>query len=149
MIEAKGDIWQYAYDEHVDAVCVLTNMTVAGGRLIMGGGQAREAKIRFPYLPEEWGKEYSLNEGHNVVTFDPFQGFILVSLPTKVHPSDNSTVEVIAKSLRELVKEADWTGWQKVVLPRPGCGLGGLTWEEVKPEIEPMLDDRFIVITNV
>ncbi len=148
MIEAQGDIWDYAYNEGVDAVCVLTNMTVAGGRLIMGGGQAREAKSRFPYLPEEWGKEYESWTDFNIRTFDPFQGFILVSLPTKVHPSDDSTLEVINKSLTELVGLAEWEEWKKVVLPRPGCGLGGLTWDVVKPEIEALLDDRYIVITN-
>lgn len=33
-----------------------------------------------------------------------------------------------------------------VLMPRPGCGNGGLTWEQVKPIIEPILDDRFTVM---
>jgi len=37
---------------------------------------------------------------------------------------------------------------KKVYLPRPGCGYGYLDWEIVKKELEPILDDRFIVITK-
>jgi hypothetical protein len=32
-----------------------------------------------------------------------------------------------------------------VLLPRPGCGNGHRTWDEVCPVIEPILDDRFTV----
>ncbi len=34
----------------------------------------------------------------------------------------------------------------KVYLVRPGCGNGQLKWEDVKPLIAPILDDRFIVV---
>lgn len=34
----------------------------------------------------------------------------------------------------------------KVALPRVGCGLGGLKWDEVKQALAPILDsDDFIV----
>ena len=34
----------------------------------------------------------------------------------------------------------------KVYMARPGCGNGQLKWEDVKPLIAPILDDRFIVV---
>jgi len=34
-----------------------------------------------------------------------------------------------------------------IVLPRPGCGAGELEWEDVKPELDKILDDRFYAIT--
>lgn len=53
-------------------------------------------------------------------------------------------IEVSARLLAELAKDH---GWQSVVLPRPGCGAGGLRWEDIKPRLESQLDDRFYVIS--
>lgn len=152
MMEAVGDIWKWAEEHSADAVCVLTNMTVADGKLIMGGGQARQARTKFPTLPESWGQYYENrgNLGANVVAtqFQEGNPYWLVSFPTKVHPSEDSTLELIETSAHTLVEITDFQGWKKVVLPRPGCGLGSLVWPDVRPVIEPILDDRFIVITN-
>ena len=59
-----------------------------------------------------------------------------------------------AKNLRngvieELVILSDENGYNKVLLPRPGCGHGGLNWErDVKPLLQERLDDRFIVVNR-
>ena len=39
-------------------------------------------------------------------------------------------------------------GFDTVVLPRPGCGNGGLRWQDVRPLLGLSLDDRFIVVDN-
>jgi hypothetical protein len=151
MKQATGDIWKYADDEDVDALCVLTNMTVASsGKLIMGGGQAREAKERFPLLLTEWGAYYKkFGDAGGVVVHDPLRNYVVVSFPTKVNPTNDSDLTLIKRSCAQLVNLADTNDWERIVLPRPGCGLGGLTWADVQPAISPFLDDRFTVITNV
>lgn len=151
MREATGDIWQWAVI-NADAACVLTNMTVASGKLIMGGGQAREARTMYPNLPAYWGALYAKLSPEALsacYVYDPSELYVLVSFPTKRHPSEDSTLALIENSALALSYATDKWSWETVVLPRPGCGLGGLKWEEVRPVLEPIFDDRFTIITNV
>jgi hypothetical protein len=50
-----------------------------------------------------------------------------------------------AHLLVELVGALSLAG--PVLLPRPGCGLGGLSWDKVRPALAGVLDDRFVVVT--
>lgn len=55
--------------------------------------------------------------------------------------------DLIYQSCCQLKNLADAQGFSSVVLPRPGCGAGGLSWEdEVRPLCQATLDDRFFVI---
>lgn len=154
MNETDGDIWEYGSAHKVDALCVATNMTVASGRLIMGGGQARQAKQIFPDLPSLWGRAY---EERQRTGFAPVLAlyetkhfpFTVVSFPTKYHPSDNSSKDLIIQAAHELVDVMTFRGWDDVLLPRVGCGLGGLQWGEVREWLAPIFDDRITIITNV
>ena len=56
---------------------------------------------------------------------------------------------LIANSLTELVQLADkHPEWKTIVMPRPGCGAGELSWEnQIKSMCEDVLDNRFHVYT--
>lgn len=56
-------------------------------------------------------------------------------------------IELIKRSALQLVSFANIYKWQKVVLPRPGCGAGELNWETVRNELAPIFDNRFYTIT--
>jgi hypothetical protein len=53
---------------------------------------------------------------------------------------------MIRRSAEELRQLADQHGLESVVVPRPGCGGGGMRWQEVRPMLEELFDDRFIVV---
>ena len=70
----------------------------------------------------------------------------IVAMPTKNSVSRSSPLPLVVRSVAELNELAYWHDWTRVVLPRPGCGLGGLLWRNVKPIVDE-LDDRFTVVT--
>jgi hypothetical protein len=55
--------------------------------------------------------------------------------------------EIITESAKQLVEMADKFRWQRIVLPRPGCGAGELEWCEIEALLQTHLDDRFEAIT--
>jgi len=59
-----------------------------------------------------------------------------------------STLEIIERSARILVRGIDlFKRVDQVILPQPGCGLGGLEWVEVEEVLRPVFDDRFLILT--
>ncbi len=61
------------------------------------------------------------------------------------HPGPASThnVNVALRNLRQLVEQE---GFESVALPRLATGVGGLSWEEVRPLLETNLGDLDIPI---
>lgn len=139
MKEATGNIW-----DHFGAaiIAITTNGDVrSDGAAVMGAGFALEAKRHFPGLALKLGRLIR-EHGNNVYDLD--HG--LVSFPTKRHWWEKSDLSLIRRSCYQLVELADRHGWTAIVLPRPGCGRGGLLWEEVFPAIPGILDDRFTLM---
>lgn len=58
-----------------------------------------------------------------------------------------SDIDLIARSARQLEFLRCRMGFYYVILPRPGCGNGGLNWEEdVRPVLQETLSDYVIVV---
>lgn len=148
----EGDMWDFIES---DAYVITTNgdRNVTGG-LIMGAGNAKEARDRFPGLDMQLGQlvERDGNRVH-VVGVQDLSGkpFTIVSLPTKHSYKDKiSDLMLIASGLAHLVDLADRKEWLEVIVPQPGTGKGGLNWEtQVRPLCEAFLDDRFILVDFV
>lgn len=141
MKEKTGNIW----DTDCDVIAITTNGEVKkNGELVMGKGIALQAKQRYPDLPKILGDFVSTMGNIPEIVYDTdLSKRIIVSLPTKNHWRDKSDIELIKKSLLsiEFMLDPPIT----IAIPRPGCSNGGLNWEDVKKEIEPLLDDRFVV----
>jgi hypothetical protein len=70
----------------------------------------------------------------------------LIAFPVKHVWSDPADPDLIVASAHSLVCLADQRGWQRVLIPRPGCGNGRLNWADVRALLADILDDRFVVV---
>ncbi len=139
MEELEGELFDHLGEA---VLAITTHGTVnAKGATPMLHGSARAAYERFPELPVELGNlirdrgNHVHVLSHGLVSFPVEHGWMEVPDPA-----------LIAQSARELRALADDGGWTRVVVPRPGCGGGGLDWEAVKPLLAPYFDERFVVV---
>ena len=141
MLEIEGDIWEQS---DADAVVITTNGSLTpDGRAIFGRGVARQAALKFPGLAEKLGRTLR-DQGNHV--FDLGNG--IITFPVEETPWSLPDPRIIARSAGELRALADNSGLQRIIVPRPGCGGGGLAWKDVKPLLVPWLDERFRIISQ-
>lgn len=143
MIEVKGNLWTYPADVRV----ITTNGTVKkNGECVMGRGCAAEAKLRYPELPLVLGQAISGMDNEPFWFPIPSARTPLVTFPVKHNWHERADLDLIRASAQKISVMRALED-RIIVMPRPGCGNGGLKWEDVKPILEPILDDRFHVIT--
>lgn len=139
MIEVTGDIW-----EHLGSavIAITTNGSLTrDGRAVLGRGVARQALVHLPDLPQRLGILIAARGNH---VHDLGEG--VVSFPVEETAWSLPDPRLIARSARELRDRADLEGWERIVVPRPGCGGGGLNWKDVAPLLTAVFDGRFMVI---
>jgi len=143
MIEVVGDLFTYTPGTGSVLRCVTTNgILKRDGTLVMGAGVAKQAALQHPELPAILGDKVS-KYGNQVFVI---KDLAIASFPTKHHWKESSDLNLIVHSAQQLQYEA--SDWDYIVMSRPGCGLGGLEWDDVKAVIEPYFrDDKFIVVS--
>lgn len=141
MIIDEGNLWTYL----AEAIVVTTNGILdRNGHLVMGAGVAKQAKLKFQQLPEMLGR--AVKETGNIPYYIPQFG--IMSFPTKHHWKNKSDIRLIEASAKQAVLLADEYKLFRIIMPPPGCGNGGLIWEDVFQVISPILDDRFICLVS-
>lgn len=150
MKETTGNLWE----EDASAICITTNGFVKkNGAAVMGRGCAEQATRYCPGIEFSLG-EFISNFGNHVFDLGKWRTWAphdhltrIYSFPVKHKWFEKGSLQLIERSAHELVEIVSTFGDERVVIPRPGCGNGQLRWEDVKPVIEPILDDRFVIIT--
>ncbi len=177
MLEEKIDIFNLPGNTDVDAICITTNLFVKqNGEAVMGRGVAKHYNdIGYGIPATVLGK--MIKEGItvgimgmigkvNVVSF-PVKPAYVICWPDKSDIVDHAKskfnsgdivpgffgkakISIIIESLCKLRELASIYKWKKILLPRPGCGAGELSWEnEVKPYLIDMgfNNDKIIFVT--
>jgi hypothetical protein len=146
MKQVRGDVFDLMQNDY-DAFCITTNGVVKqNGACVMGRGIAQTCRDRFKGIDLRLGRK--LKEGGNhVYQLGQYEDGRILSFPVKHLWNEQADTNLIERSCHELNKLVDEKGYSKVLLPRPGCGNGQLSWADVKPVIEPILSDKIYVVT--
>lgn len=139
MVEQSGDIWT-AYEAGGLIVIPTNGVVTTRGWNVMGKGLALDAAKRFIGLPAELGDRITLC-GNRVFNW---QRYRLITFPTKHHWRDKSDIDLIERGAIELAS----MDFERVYMPRVGCGNGGLYWSTVRPIIERYLSSSVVVVDH-
>lgn len=114
---------------------VITNTVNCVG--VMGKGLALQFKNKFPMMFEDYQKrcQSSQVELGKPYLWEDDRSQVL-NFPTKGKWQEKSKLSDIEDGLKYLADNYAQMGLQSVALPPLGCGLGGLSWLDVKPLIE-------------
>lgn len=109
---------------------------------VMGGGLALEFKKRYPESYKgykEWCKDKPI-PGSSFsfcreleLDSETLKFHNVICLPTKLHFKNPSTLHYVQSSLVLFCTLYKALNIKSVAFPALGCGLGGLSWDDVKP----------------
>jgi hypothetical protein len=145
MIMIKGNIWDHHRGGPTDkpfsdacAVVVTTNGIIRkDGRAVMGAGIALQAAQRFKDLPNLLAN--ALRNYGNILFYYP--NWNLFTFPTKHDfkmPSDLALIERSTIQLASVLVDEKYK-YLRVIMTKPGCGYGKLSWNQVEPILDKHL----------
>lgn len=141
----KRDIWEF-YQEGRTVVIPTNGIVGKNGLAIMGKGLAKQAVDHVYNLAKMLGDELK-HAGNRVYCFPQYR---IVTFPTKHHWINVSDLNLIVKSAHELAYLSSVHPLLfPVVMPKVGCGEGGLAWEDVESLIAGPLENLVEVVEPV
>ena len=113
---------------------------------VMGGGVAKAIREKYPWCfsPYRDACESNLLQpgGLFIVQLRVTPNIKypqIINMATKNHWRGKSRLEWVDRGLENLSTHLSSAKLSTIAIPRPGCGLGGLNWADVKPLIEKHL----------
>lgn len=115
---------------------------------VMGKGIALDFKNRYPRMFEEYQvlcRDGRVKPGQPYLYRD-LTGVSIINFPTKDNWRSPSKFSYIAEGLKWFRQSYQELGITSIAFPPLGCGNGGLSWDNVGPEMYRMLKDLPIEI---
>ena len=148
MLNVVGNAWELINGSKYDGLCLTTNGTVkSNGACVMGRGIALEAKQKLPGIDKYLGNSIVTKGNISVHLGSIKDNTQLFSFVVKHNYYEEADIELIKLSCLQLMAWINKLDLKAVLLPRPGCGNGKLKWVDVQPIIEPLLDDRVVIVS--
>ena len=146
--ECYGDLFEIARINEVDAIAHGCN--VYG---VMGAGIAKEFKRRFPNNYRLYKDICTKAMQSNIEIVGSFCGEYnletnksILNLFTQDKPGPYARLEWIKSAFEDALDENSIHIPRSIAIPKIGCGIGGLTWTDVKRILEEIESDTEIVV---
>lgn len=109
----------------------------------MGKGIALQFKAKFPEMFEQYKalcKDNKYNVG-DVFQYQYKDGFVY-NLGTQKTWWEKAELEYIEESLHRMLEMAENEGVKEIAMPAIGAGLGGISWDDIKPLISKVASNH-------
>lgn len=124
--DAGTDVWDLHGQGHW--VLIPTNTErKSDGTAVMGAGLALDAATRFPDVPARYGRALAVGNARVVLT-----NHRLLLGPTKTHWRRPATMALVVELLDAVARWTDANPTERIAVASPGCGRGGLAWDQVR-----------------
>jgi O-acetyl-ADP-ribose deacetylase (regulator of RNase III) len=110
---------------------------------LMGAGIAPIFKRKHPAMFEEYARlcaEGVLLPGEVHAWVSP--EITIFNVASQDRPGANARIEWLESSMSEALAQAEQMGFDRIAMPRIGCGIGGLDWADVEPLLERLAGEQ-------
>ena len=126
MIEKTGDLFT------TSNTFLAHGVNTAG---VMGAGIAKSFAARFPKMVPTYRKmcqDGLLTPGRVFTYVDPESGVTVYNAATQDLPGRHASLGWVVDAMCTVAAESVTAGHRTVSVPRIGCGIGGLDWDNVR-----------------
>jgi O-acetyl-ADP-ribose deacetylase (regulator of RNase III) len=121
---------------------------------VMGSGIAPLFRNRYPAMYEEYRERClsgELQPGQTFVWTDWKTGVTVLNIASQQKPGRDARLEWIESGMLDAIDQLEQLNFDKIVIsmPRIGCGIGGLDWDDVEPLLESINEKKPEVIFEV
>lgn len=129
-------------------IVIPTNLIVRkDGLAVMGAGLALQAAQLYPELPILLGKHLTRTKDTFPIWFK-FKDKTIICFATKHDWKDKASISLIQDNIISLTTTVLLEDWKNIAIPKLGAGLGQLQWNTIKPIMEQLLDNNYILCLN-
>ena len=137
--EEQGDLFdKEILPEYVLCHCISSDFALGAGIAKIFAKMGVKKKLTETY-PRHW-------QGRGYCLFTEVDGTVVANLVTKERYFHKPTLESLKQSLEDLREQAISRDLKKLAMPKIGCGLDKLQWEDVGAAIKEIFGDTDIEV---